>query len=149
MVLVQKLALRRRSRWPNKFRVRGCHPLWPAVPGRSPTQSNHTTTQGWSRFARRYSGDSRNIARFEERMILLSAKSELLVSLPVGTKMFQFPTFPHSKHLLGGTTGSPVVGFPIRTSPDQCLLASSPTLIAGCHVLLRLLLPRHPHMCPF
>src|ERR1700730_17609702 len=30
------------------------------------------------------------------------------------------------------------VGFPIRTSPDQCSFASSPELFAGCHVLHRL-----------
>ena len=35
-------------------------------------------------------------------------------------------------------------GFPIRTSPDQSLLSSSPTLIAANHVLHRLLPPRHP-----
>ena len=35
-------------------------------------------------------------------------------------------------------------GFPIRTSPDQCLFAGSPGLIAGCHVLHRLSTPRHP-----
>lgn len=36
------------------------------------------------------------------------------------------------------------VGFPIRTSPDQSLFASSPKLIAGYNVLHRLLPPRHP-----
>ncbi len=30
------------------------------------------------------------------------------------------------------------VGFPIRTSPDQSLFASSPKLFAGYHVLRRL-----------
>ena len=35
-------------------------------------------------------------------------------------------------------------GFPIRTSADQCLFASSPQLFAGYHVLLRLISPRHP-----
>src|ERR1039458_6435007 len=35
-------------------------------------------------------------------------------------------------------------GFPIRKSPDQCLVADSPGLIAGSNVLLRLLVPRHP-----
>ena len=43
-----------------------------------------------------------------------------------------------------GTPGSPGVGFPIRTSPDQRLLATSPKLIAGCYVLHRLLVSRHP-----
>src|SRR5437667_10031740 len=35
-------------------------------------------------------------------------------------------------------------GFPIRKSPDQCLVADFPGLIAGSNVLLRLLVPRHP-----
>src|SRR5215211_5457694 len=35
-------------------------------------------------------------------------------------------------------------GFPIRTSPDQRLFASSPELFAGCRVLRRLSMPRHP-----
>ena len=36
------------------------------------------------------------------------------------------------------------VGFPIRKFPDQSLLSSSPKHIAACHVLHRLLVPRHP-----
>ena len=36
------------------------------------------------------------------------------------------------------------VGFPIRTSPDQSYIASSPKLFAGLHVLRRLSSPRHP-----
>src|SRR6478735_12174403 len=35
-------------------------------------------------------------------------------------------------------------GFPIRKSPDQSLLSNSPKHIAACHVLHRLLVPRHP-----
>ena len=35
-------------------------------------------------------------------------------------------------------------GFPIRTSPDQRLVGSSPRLIAASYVLRRLLAPRHP-----
>src|SRR5512140_1396781 len=42
------------------------------------------------------------------------------------------------------TAALPAVGFPIRTSPDQCLVSGSPTLFAATHVLLRLLSPRHP-----
>jgi hypothetical protein len=37
-----------------------------------------------------------------------------------------------------------VLGFPIRTPPDQRSVANSPGLIAGSNVLLRLLMPRHP-----
>src|SRR5918996_3437513 len=43
-----------------------------------------------------------------------------------------------------GTSALPLVGFPIRTSPDQRLLCVSPKLFAACHVLHRLLAPRHP-----
>jgi hypothetical protein len=36
------------------------------------------------------------------------------------------------------------VGFPIRKSPDITPVCGSPKLIAACHVLHRLYLPRHP-----
>ena len=36
------------------------------------------------------------------------------------------------------------VGFPIRRSPDITPVCGSPELIAACHVLHRLFLPRHP-----
>ena len=36
------------------------------------------------------------------------------------------------------------MGFPIRKSPDIMPVCGSPGLIAACHVLHRLLLPRHP-----
>src|SRR4029077_8191717 len=42
-----------------------------------------------------------------------------------------------------GTRALPRVGFPIRKSPDQRLLGSSPRLIAAINVLHRLLVPRH------
>src|ERR687888_400372 len=38
----------------------------------------------------------------------------------------------------------PAPGFPIRKSAGQSLFSSSPRLIAAVHVLLRLLVPRHP-----
>src|SRR5579863_622892 len=34
--------------------------------------------------------------------------------------------------------------FRIQKSPDRCLFASSPELIAGYHVFRRLSMPRHP-----
>ena len=38
----------------------------------------------------------------------------------------------------------PAPGCPIRRSAGQCLFSDSPRLIAAVHVLLRLLVPRHP-----
>src|SRR3989339_886595 len=37
-----------------------------------------------------------------------------------------------------------IAGYPIRISPDQRLLTTSPKLFAGCYVLHRLLMSRHP-----
>ncbi len=70
-----------------------------------------------------------------------------LFSLPVGTEMFHFPTFPPTAlcvqaEVAGHDSG--VRGFPIRRSQDQSLFTSSPGLIAGYNVLHRLLVPRHP-----
>ena len=58
--------------------------------------------------------------------------------------MFQFPGFPTLHYLIHATLhGSSPCVFPhseIHGSKDIC---SSPWLIAACHVLLRLLMPRH------
>ena len=65
-----------------------------------------------------------------------------LFSLPLGTKMFQFPRFasPTSLEITGlqpdGLSHSEILG-----SKDIC---SYPKLIAACHVLHRLREPRHP-----
>jgi hypothetical protein len=69
-----------------------------------------------------------------------------LLSLPVGTEMFHFPTFPPPALCVqAGVMGHYALsGFPIRKSPDRSLVADSPGLIAGSYVLLRLLVPRHP-----
>src|SRR5580693_2154372 len=68
-----------------------------------------------------------------------------LLSLPVGTEMFHFPTFPPPALCVqAGAVGHYAQpGFPIRKSPDRSLVADSPGLIAGSYVLLRLLVPRH------
>ena len=69
----------------------------------------------------------------------------VLLSFPMGTKMFQFPTFPsiyyfthiqiYSLFLLYEFPHSDIYGL-----MDIC---SSPQLFAAYHVLLRLLVPRH------
>ena len=71
-----------------------------------------------------------------------------LLSLPVGTEMFHFPTFPlPALYIQAGVTRSSCNawrGFPIRKSSDQSSIISSPRLIADLYVLLRLQMPRHP-----
>ena len=71
-----------------------------------------------------------------------------LFSLPMGTKMFHFPTFPptplYIQDEVAGHNSGHLRGFPIRTSTDQSSFTNSPWLIAGYNVLHRLLMPRHP-----
>src|ERR671937_3015953 len=60
--------------------------------------------------------------------------------------MFQFPGLPPPALFDSGrgTRALPRAGFPIRTSPDQRLVSTSPGLFAAAHVLHRLSAPRHP-----
>ena len=71
-----------------------------------------------------------------------------IISVPLGTEMFQFPRFPPHRlcvHLwVSSQSCDDHWGFPIRTSPDIALAHSSPRLFAVFHVLLRRLTPRHP-----
>ena len=58
--------------------------------------------------------------------------------------MFQFGGFPTYTYVF--SIRSLILhqgGFPIRKSTDITLICSSPWLIAACHVLHRLLMPRH------
>ena len=58
--------------------------------------------------------------------------------------MFHFSGFPLPRSPWFVTALNRRPGFPIRTSPDQRLLATSPKLFAGCYVLHRLSMSRHP-----
>ena len=65
------------------------------------------------------------------------------MSVPPGTEMFQFPGFASytyvfsARYLLLG-------GFPHSEISGSTIARISPKLIAACHVLHRLLAPRHP-----
>ena len=119
------------------FRVRGCHPLWPCFPACS----------AMLRFS--YCRRSYNPGRCQRqpRFGLLRVRSpllaqSLLLSLPPGTKMFQFPGFALE---LRSSVGIAPDGFPhsdIRGSQGIC---PSPRLFAAYHVLLRL---REPQASP-
>jgi hypothetical protein len=84
------------------LRIRGSHPLWPDFPDRSACLAMTT-----------------GLFRFRSPLLAES----LLMSVPPGTEMFQFPGFA-SRHY-GFMSGYPIgVGCPIRTSTDQRLLAA-------------------------
>ena len=68
-----------------------------------------------------------------------------VIYFPSGTEMVHFPGLAHTRLCIQrSVTRVHLVGFPhseIHGSKPAC---GSPRLIAACHVLLRLLLPRHP-----
>ena len=69
----------------------------------------------------------------------------LLFSLPPGTEMVHFPGFaPAAYSFSRRRRESAPAGFPHSDTPGSTLACSSPRLFAAGHVLLRLLLPRHP-----
>ena len=88
---------------PSGFRIRGCHPLRPAVPGRSP---NPAVSCRWL---------------FRVRSPLLAESR--LISVPPGTEMFQFPGFASTIYVFNCRYPKGV-GCPIRISTDQRLLAA-------------------------
>ena len=103
---------------PHCFRLRGYHPLWPTFPDRSANTS----------------AKSRRLFPFRSPLLWESR----LISVPPATEMFQFTGFAPSVLCIQTAVTLNGPGFPIRTSADQCLFASSPQLFAGCHVLHRL-----------
>ena len=64
----------------------------------------------------------------------------LLLSFPPATKMFQFAGFARTDLLIQ----SAVFGLPHSEISGSLLVSSSPKLIVGHHVLLRLCVPRYP-----
>src|SRR5690606_587064 len=98
------------------FHIPGYHRLWPDFPDRS---ARTCTTFG-----------------------LIPVRSPLptesrLISLPSGTEIFQFPEFASQRYSfkLGYRLRG---GFPHSDIPGSKLVASSPGLFAGYHVLHRL-----------
>jgi hypothetical protein len=114
-----------------RFRLQGCHPLWPAFPDRSANRSfYHSHVRGPTTPQRK-----------PPRFGLVPFRSPLLrksifLSFPPVTEMFQFTGF--------ATTCLWIQHGLIRGSRDQHSFVSSPELIADFHALRRLLTPRHP-----
>ena len=105
-----------------------------------PTTSAMIHDTRYSPLPRRYFYQRFSLFRFRSPLL---AKSRL-ISFPLPTEMFQFGRFPPYDyvfivrfHILS------MEGFPIRKSADITAICASPQLIAACHVLRRLPMPRH------
>ena len=118
------------------FRIRGSHPLWPAVPDRStrrtlcdssirrqpdhigPHDPPHATPVGLTRTEFRL---------FRVRSPLLA--ESLLLSLPPGTEMVHFPGLASPPYeFRWRSRGLPSRGCPIRRSSGQSLFAAHRSL---------------------
>ena len=128
---------------PAPFRLPGCHRLWPIVPDRS-TRALVGNSPA-SRPGRPYNPgmQARRFGLVRVRSPLLA--ESLLFSVPAGTEMVHFPAlsstaYGFSRRYPGITLG----GLPHSDISGSTLVCNSPKLIAACHVLHRLLAPRHP-----
>jgi hypothetical protein len=117
----------------SRFPLRGCHPLWPAIPDGSSTRDpcrwpgprSLATTSGVSR-----------------RWL---SPTPLLMSFPPATEMFQFAGFASQTYGFSlGYPGRVRGGLPHSEIPGSPIARISPGLFAACYVLPRLSVPRHP-----
>ena len=103
-----------------------------------------------SRLARNLKLETRNCLIRCNRFGLFRFRSpllteSLLLSFPPGTEMVHFPGFARAHLWIQWAVRRFYHrGFPHSEIPGSKPACGSPRLIAACHVLLRLLLPRHP-----
>ena len=128
---------------PARFRLRGSHPPWPVVPDRS--TSALVCDSPTRRSGRPYNPavHARRFGLFRVRSPLLA--ESLLFSVPAGTEMVHFPALSSMAYVFShGYLGINRGGFPHSEISGSTPVCGSPKLIAACHVLHRLLAPRHP-----
>ena len=145
--------LRSSSREAAQFRVRGCYPLWPSFPsGSAITRLCNSPTRRQTDQAEPYNPQTTTTAVYHIAWVwalprsLATTKGVEVSFLSSGYLDVSVPRLASSCPMCSGrgTRALPRVGFPIRISPDQRLVSTSPGLFAAAHVLLRLLAPRHP-----
>ena len=121
------------SKETDHFQLRGYHPVSPAFPDRSFSNlfCNSLTGQGPGHAESHDPGCATLLGLAHNRFGLFPVRSPLLresrlFSFPRGTEMVHFPRFaPHPLFYSGvGNTALPVLGFPIRKSPDRSLFAT-------------------------
>ncbi len=125
----------------DQFRLRACH----AVSGGFPTTStidqigNSTVAGPTTPVPPKWNG----FGLIRVRSPLLSESRFL--SSPGGTEMVHFPPFACTRLCIQrGITWVYHAGFPHSEISGSKPVCGSPKLIAACHVLHRLFLPRHP-----
>ena len=123
------------------FRLRACHALWIHFPEDSTNHQigNSTVADPTTPVTPKCNG----FGLFRFRSPLLSESRFL--SFPSGTEMVHFPEFAHSRLCIQrDVLRFCRSGFPHSEISGSTPVCGFPKLIAACHVLHRLILPRHP-----
>ena len=123
------------------FRLRACHALWIHFPEDSTNHQigNSTVADPTTPVTPKCNG----FGLFRFRSPLLSESRFL--SFPSGTEMVHFPEFAHSRLCIQrDVLRFCRSGFPHSEISGSTPVCGFPKLIAACHVLHRLFLPRHP-----
>ena len=124
---------------PVHFRLHGSHILWPRFPAGSPN-----VRFGNSTYAVLQPPTVNNWV-WAVPISLAATFGISVIYFPSGTEMVHFPELAHTRLCIQrAVTRVHLVGFPHSDIPGSKPACGSPRLFAACHVLHRLLAPRHP-----
>ena len=124
---------------PVSFRLHGYHILWPRFPAGSPSLRIGNSTYGILQ------PPDINTEVWALPISLAATFGISLIYFPPGTEMVHFPGLTRTDLCIqSAVTWFYQDGFPHSEIPGSKPACGSPRLIAACHVLLRLLAPRHP-----
>jgi hypothetical protein len=121
------------------FSLRDCHTLWSRFPSGSRSvqigNSTHAVLQP----------PCVNTWVWAVPISLAATFGISVIYFPAGTEMVHFPALAHTGLCIQpAVTKVHFVGFPHSDIPGSKPACGSPRLFAACHVLHRLLAPRHP-----
>jgi len=124
---------------PVHFPLRDCHTLWPFFP-----EGSRSVRFGNSTYAV-LQPPCVNTWVWAFPISLAATIGISVIYFPSGTEMVHFPELAHTSLCIQpAVAGVHPAGFPHSEIPGSKPACGSPRLIAACHVLHRLLAPRHP-----
>ena len=124
---------------PVHFPLRDCHTLWPFFP-----EGSRSVRFGNSTYAV-LQPPCVNTWVWAVPISLAATFGISVIYFPSGTEMVHFPELAHTSLCIQpAVAGVHPAGFPHSEIPGSKPACGSPRLIAACHVLHRLLAPRHP-----
>jgi hypothetical protein len=124
---------------PGYFPLRDCHTLWPFFP-----EGSRSIRIGNSTYAV-LQPPRVNTWVWAIPISLAATFGISVIYFPSGTEMVHFPELAHTGlYIQPAVTGVHPAGFPHSDIPGSKPACGSPRLFAACHVLHRLLAPRHP-----